>query len=873
MAEEIRVLCVDDEPAFLEVEKIFLEQGGELSIDAVLSAPEALNILNKKFYDVIVSDYLMPEMDGIEFLKRVRAVDKTIPFIIFTGRSREEVVIEALNNGANFFLHKEGNTRTLYKELQNIIRQSVQMRRTLITLAEKEQRYHDLQNANDMIQSVAPDGHFFFVNTKWLDTLGYEQHELPNLTIFDVIAEESLTHCMETFQRVISGENVGIIDAVFRARDGKKVYVEGIANCKMVDGQPQYTRGLFKDVTERKMTESAFQTMVRSMVSTTGLNSLQKITENVSSWLGAECVMVGEIQPDKRMVKVLSMLLDGMGVTDFSYTLKGTPCENVAEKGFCLYPDNVIQLFPESKDLVELNIRGYIGTPLRNSAGEVIGVLCALFRSPIKTSPAMQEIMNIIAVKAAAEIERKQAERALADESTKYKILIEQSRDGIVILDQNGKVYDANRRFAEMLGYSSDEIQELYVWDWDTHIERAQLLEMIRTIDEAGDHFETQHYRKDGTILDVEISTNATVFSGKKLIFCVIRDITERKRAEEALKKSEERYRSLLEHVPDLILVHRDGLILFTNHSALKTLGYQPHEALNRQVTDFIAPEFHERVAAAVRQRMSGEPVEPYEIDVLSREGNRSTMIVNGSQIEFEGVPASMIVLVDITERKVLHDAVQLANKKLNLLSSITRHDIINQLLVLNGYLELSRDVLHDPVQLEEYITKQQNITRTIETQIRFTKDYQDLGLKMPVWQNVNECIRNAMAFLHLRDVRIESLPANLEVHADPLFEKVFHNLIDNALRYGGDQMKTIRVSSQESDTSLTIIFEDDGVGITDEDKKKLFQKGFGKHTGLGLFLSREILAITGITITEKGIPGKGARFEITVQKGMYRFV
>jgi PAS domain S-box-containing protein len=325
--------------------------------------------------------------------------------------------------------------------------------------------------------------------------------------------------------------------------------------------------------------------------------------------------------------------------------------------------------------------------------------------------------------------------------------------------------------------------------------------------------------------------------------------------------------------VPDLILVHRDGLILFTNHSAVKTLGYQPHEALNRQVTDFIAPEFHERVAAAVRQRMSGEPVEPYEIDVLSREGNRSTMIVNGSQIEFEGVLASMIVLVDITERKALHDAVQLANKKLNLLSSITRHDIINQLLALNGYLELSRDVLHDPVQLEEYITKQQNIARIIETQIRFTKDYQDLGVNMPEWQNVNECIRNARAFLHLRDDRIESYTADFEVYADPLLEKVFYNLIDNALRYGGDQMKTIRVSSQESDMGLVIIFEDDGVGITDEDKKKLFQKGIGQHTGFGLFLCREILAITGITITENGEPGKGARFEITVQKGMYRFV
>ena len=163
------------------------------------------------------------------------------------------------------------------------------------------------------------------------------------------------------------------------------------------------------------------------------------------------------------------------------------------------------------------------------------------------------------------------------------------------------------------------------------------------------------------------------------------------------------------------------------------------------------------------------------------------------------------------------------------------------------------------------------NAAKTIDEQIQFTRDYQNLGVAAPEWQSVNESIRKAMTALPMRAVHVEPDPADPEVYSDPLFEKVFYNLIENALRYGGDRMKTIRVSSQESGTSLTILCEDDGVGITDEDRKKLFRKGFGKHTGLGLFLSREILAITGITITENGEPGKGARFEIAVPKGMWR--
>lgn len=100
----------------------------------------------------------------------------------------------------------------------------------------------------------------------------------------------------------------------------------------------------------------------------------------------------------------------------------------------------------------------------------------------------------------------------------------------------------------------------------------------------------------------------------------------------------------------------------------------------------------------------------------------------------------------------------------------------------------------------------------------------------------------------------------------------MFYNLIDNALRYGGEQMTAIRVTNHDDNGNLAVVLEDDGYGVSAEDKKQLFTKGFGKHTGLGLFLSREFLSITGITISENGEPGKGARFEIVVPKGAYRF-
>jgi signal transduction histidine kinase len=210
-------------------------------------------------------------------------------------------------------------------------------------------------------------------------------------------------------------------------------------------------------------------------------------------------------------------------------------------------------------------------------------------------------------------------------------------------------------------------------------------------------------------------------------------------------------------------------------------------------------------------------------------------------------------------------------NEKLSLLSSITRHDIRNQLHALSGYLELSRQTVNEPDLAAELIAKEEKIAETITRQINFTGDYEDMGINEPVWQNVNGIIGMAAATLPMKDIRVVVDQQDLEIYADTLLGKVFYNLIDNALKYGGGNLTTIRITSHETNTGLSLILEDDGDGIASEDKKHLFERGFGKNTGLGLFLSREILSITGISIRETSEPGNGARFEMNVPKGTYR--
>ena len=215
------------------------------------------------------------------------------------------------------------------------------------------------------------------------------------------------------------------------------------------------------------------------------------------------------------------------------------------------------------------------------------------------------------------------------------------------------------------------------------------------------------------------------------------------------------------------------------------------------------------------------------------------------------------------------HNALETGNKKLRMLSSVTRHDILNQLTALRAYLDLSKDIEKDP-QILGYIQKEDESAKAIENQITFTKYYQDIGMQAPAWNDVEEYIKSSAVELQIVDITIDITFSGIEVYADPLINKVFYNLMENSLRHGGHITK-ISFLFQETDRGGMIIYQDDGAGISVEDKKYIFRRGFGKHTGLGLFLTREILSITGITIQETGEPGKGARFEILIPREKYR--
>ncbi len=737
-----KVLYVDDEPVLLEIVKIFLEKSKEFSIDVTTSVNEVIHSDKLKSYDAIVSDYQMPGMDGISFLKYVHTELGDIPFIIFTGKGKEEVVIAALNNGADFYITKGLDPRFQFDELANNIKKAVRKREI------REGYKHTAQRLSDLVNYL-PEATFAI--------------DLEGKVIAWNKAMEELTGIRKS---TIMGEGDRIYALPFY---GKK-------------------QDLLLDliIRENKEIEEKYPFIIRQ-----GNNLISE--------------------------KQYPLLHGG--------------------KGAYLW---------------------LVASPLYDNNGAISG--------------AIQVFRDIT--------DNKKAESALKESEEQYRSLFESSQDAIFLLDatlfkncnsQAVAILGCTKK-KEVVGHSLIDFSQVLQPDRVSSEDKAEE-KISAALSGTRQVFEWLFIRADGTPLQTEVTMNQVIIGGKTLVQAIVRDISEQKKAEEALKMSERSYRMVVEDQNELISRFRpDGTQIFVNKAYCQYFKKSCEDIIGRKFFPRIPAEDHHQVREHFSHLTKENPVAINTHRVILADGSvrwqrwsdQALFDDTGTIVEYQSVGQ------DITEQKRAEDALTIACQKMNLLSSITRHDILNQLTVLSGYLALSEEFATDE-KLLNFIKKEATATERINQLITFTKHYQDIGVQAPQWQNVHDTIASAASSLDMSLVNIQILFNNIEIYADPLLSKVFYNLLENSVRHG-DHTSLIQFLFRENDETLTIICEDNGGGIDQETKKHLFKRGYGKNTGYGLFLIREILAITGILIEETGESGKGARFEIKVPKGAYRF-
>ncbi|HEY3420126.1 MAG TPA: response regulator [Methanomassiliicoccales archaeon] len=615
----IKVLYVDDEEPLLELAKEFLESSGEIVLETTTSAFNGIKMIQKGDIDVVVSDYMMPEMDGLEFIRTLRRSGNDIPFILFTGKGREEVVIQALNEGVDSYLQKGGLPTPQFTELAHRIDQAAQRRRAAIALKQSESRLTRAEEIAgfghwelhlDTKEMFASSGAKMIYGTEWK----HESYELVKQIPLPEYRSQLDTAMADLIQKGIPYD---IEFKIKRTSDGRTVEVYSRAEYDPVN---RIVFGVLQDITERKKAEMEIREKNDELIA-----SYSQISAAEEDLRAAKHKLAVAMDLAKLVYWDMDLEKDRFIFNDAFYSLYGTTAE--AEGGYLMKVDDYTNnfVYPEDRPrvakIIEINLFSPIGV-------------------------------------------------------------------------------------------------------------------------------------------------------------------------------------NQLEHR----MVRRDG-----------------------QVRDLI-------VCVEVERDAQGRPFHLYGANQ------------------------------DVTDRKKAEVALERANRKLSLLNSITRHDITNQISVLRGNLDLVRMKVPDP-EISAMLQKVDNSSRNILDQIRFTKEYQDMGSTAPQWQMVADAVRpNPLA----KDIKISEEAARLSIYADPMLPKVFNNLIENTVRYSG-KPTLISIRCESADGVMNLIYEDRGSGIPDEEKEKIFAKGFGKGTGLGLFLSREILAITGITIRENGTYGQGARFEICIPIQMFK--
>jgi len=546
-------------------------------------------------------------------------------------------------------------------------------------------------------------------------------------------------------------------------------------------------------------------------------------------------------------------------------------------------------------------ITSFLGVPLKHMH-KTIGMIALANKETVYDSIDQQDIETLGTVFVEA-LMRKRAEEALRESEERYRTILENIEDGYYEVDLPGNFTFFNDPVCRLFGYSKDELMGMNDRQYTDREHATKLYQTFNKVYRTGEPskgFDWEIIRKDGTKRYIEASISLlknptgqpTGFRG------IVRDITERKRAEEALKESEEKYRLLVENAAEAIFVAQDGMLKFANHNTTEMIGYSKEELTSKPFQEFIHPDDRELVLDRHLKRLKGQElpsVYPFRIVIKSK--NVKWVELNAVRITWQGRPATLNFLSDITERKrteeemiALQEQLRQSQKMeaIGQLAGGIAHDFNNLLTVIKGYSQLSLLDLKESHPLwgniQEIHKAAQRATDLTRQLLAFGRR-QILDLKVLDLNTLLKDLDKMLRRIIGEDIELVTLleEALGRVKIDPgQIEQVIFNLAVNArdaMPSGGKliiETTNIELNKEYADAHIGVIpggyvrlsVSDTGFGMSREVSEKVFEPFFttkdkGKGTGLGLSTVYGIVKQSGGNIWVYSEPGHGTTFKI----------
>lgn len=699
MNERATILVVEDQRNIRRFIRRVLQDHPYDLIEAE-SGEAALPIINDDRYsiDLVLLDLVMPGMDGFQVLERLRSLPnrEAVKVIVLTSLTEVEDRVRAFSAGANEYVTKPVSREELIARIEVQVR----LKQAEAAMREREERYRDLfENANDLIQSVNPDGTVLYVNTAWLKTLGYSETELPELTVFDVVHPQVRAEYEEVFRKVLAGEQLGIVETRFVAKDGTIVEVEGKINCSFQDGKPAATRGIFRDVTERKRAEET----IRKQAADLG----ERLKE-------LHCLYSVSRLAEKPGTSIGELVQSTLTLIPYAWRYPEITCAHAIVEG------------------EEFKTADFEDTAWKQSAditvdGRRVGVLeiCYHRAAPEQDEGPFtkeeRELIDAIAEELGRFIARRRAEDAirqlneeleqrviertaeLREANQQLKEEIAQRRQAEQLFENlannaplgiygvsEGRMQFANPQFQEYVGYQLEELTAMNPLSLVVPEDRDSVREIAQARLREGNTvpYEYRLVRKGGDIIAVMESVTSIRYMGKLMTLGYLMDISDRKEAQRKieeqyrdieersqeletanielrqtqarlldanrkLKESEQKYRTVVEQANDWICIVQAGVLKYVNPHSMEVVGHTTQEMIGKPLADYIHPDNAAAFTDRENRRLGGEHVPArYEAVLLHRDGHGVDVEINARQIPYEGDEATLVIIRDITERK-----------------------------------------------------------------------------------------------------------------------------------------------------------------------------------------------------------------------------